>query len=66
MPGKVAKILVEEGQKVGPGASVIIIEAMKMENEIRCRNGGVVKAVHVTAGQAIEGDLVIIEIEPEQ
>ena len=66
MPGKVAKILVEEGQKVGPGASVIIIEAMKMENEIRCRNGGVVKAVHVTAGQAIDGDVVLIEIEPEQ
>jgi len=65
MPGKVVKVLVEEGQTVEPGAGVIIIEAMKMENEIRCRNGGVVKAVHVTAGQAIEGGLVLIEIEPE-
>jgi biotin carboxyl carrier protein len=66
MPGKVVKVLVEEGQTIEPGAGVIIIEAMKMENEIRCRNGGVVKAVHVSAGQAIEGDVVLIEIEPEQ
>lgn len=66
MPGKVVKVLVEEGQTAAPGAGVIIIEAMKMENEIRCRNGGVVKAVHVTAGQAVEGDVVLIEIEPEQ
>jgi acetyl/propionyl-CoA carboxylase alpha subunit len=66
MPGKVVKVLVEESQTVEPGAGVIIIEAMKMENEIRCRNGGKVKAIHVTAGQAIEGDVVLIEIEPAQ
>jgi acetyl/propionyl-CoA carboxylase alpha subunit len=66
MPGKVVKVLVEKGQKVEPGAGVIIIEAMKMENEIRCRNGGVVKAVHVTASQAVDGDVVLLEIEPEQ
>lgn len=65
MPGKVVKVLVEKGQTVEPGASVIIIEAMKMENEIRCRNGGKVKAVHVNAGQAVEGDIVLVEIEPE-
>ena len=66
MPGKVVKVLVEEGQTIEPGAGVIIIEAMKMENEIRCRNGGVVKGIHVSAGQAIEGDVALIEIEPEQ
>jgi biotin carboxyl carrier protein len=66
MPGKVVKVLVEEDQTVEPGAGVIIIEAMKMENEIRCRNGGKVKAVHVTSGQAVEGDVVLIEIEPGQ
>lgn len=64
MPGKVVKILVEEGQIVKPGSGVAIIEAMKMENEIRCRNGGVVKCIHVTAGQAVEGDVLLIEIEP--
>jgi biotin carboxyl carrier protein len=66
MPGKVVKILVETGQKVEPGAGVIIIEAMKMENELRCRNGGIVKAVNVSAGQAVEGDVALVEIEPEQ
>lgn len=66
MPGKVVKVLVEEGQQVKSGTGVVIIEAMKMENEIRCRNGGVIKAVHVSAGQAVEGDVVLVEIEPEQ
>jgi biotin carboxyl carrier protein len=37
---------------------------MKMENEIQCRNRGVVKAVHVNAGQAVESDVALVEIEP--
>lgn len=65
MPGKIVKLLAEKGQKVEAGAGVIIIEAMKMENEIRCRNGGIVKAIHVQPGQAVEGDVVLLEIEPE-
>jgi biotin carboxyl carrier protein len=64
MPGKVVKLLVEPGLQVEAGAGVVIIEAMKMENEIQCRQGGVVKAVHVEAGQAVESDVVLIEIEP--
>jgi biotin carboxyl carrier protein len=64
MPGKVVKILVEQGQEVEPGTGVIIIEAMKMENVIQCRNGGVVRAIHVEPGQALESDVVMIEIDP--
>lgn len=64
MPGKVVKVLVEEGQQVEPGTGVIIIEAMKMENVIQCRNGGVIKGVHVKAGEAVESDVTLIEIEP--
>lgn len=64
MPGKVVKILVEEGQEVAPGTGIIIIEAMKMENEIRCRNGGVIKSIRVEAGETVEGDVVLVEIEP--
>jgi len=64
MPGKVVKVLVEPGQQVEPGTGIIIIEAMKMENEIQCRNKGVVKAVHVNAGQAVESDAALVEIEP--
>jgi len=64
MPGKVVKVLVKEGDTVDSGTGVIIIEAMKMENEIQCRNTGVVKAVHVQAGQTVESDVALIEIEP--
>lgn len=64
MPGKVVKVLVEPGQEVGAAEGVIIIEAMKMENEIRCRNGGIIKAVHVEPGQTLEGGVTLIEIEP--
>jgi biotin carboxyl carrier protein len=66
MPGKVVKVLVKEGDKVDSGSGVIIIEAMKMENEIQCRNAGIVKTVHVSAGQTVESHAVLIEIEPEQ
>ena len=64
MPGKVVKLLVEQGQKVEPGTGIIIIEAMKMENEIQCRNKGVVKTVHVNTGQAVESDMALVAIEP--
>lgn len=66
MPGKVVKVLAEVGQEVAAGEGVIIIEAMKMENEIRCRNGGIIKAVHVEAGQTVEGGVTLIEIEPPE
>ncbi|MCK5058297.1 MAG: biotin/lipoyl-binding protein [Candidatus Aminicenantes bacterium] len=66
MPGKVVKVLVKEGETVKSGAGIIIIEAMKMENEIQCRNSGVVKTIHVAAGQTVESDAALIEIEPEQ
>ncbi len=64
MPGKVVRVLVEKGQVVEPGMGIILIEAMKMENEIRCHRGGVVKAVHVTSGQTVEGGSPLVEIEP--
>ena len=66
MPGKVVKVLAEQGQEVEPGTGVIIIEAMKMENEIQCRNGGVVTAIHAAAGQAVESGVVLMEIEPRE
>jgi len=38
---------------------------MKMENEIFCQNAGIIRSVHVKAGQAVENDQVLIEIDPE-
>ena len=63
MPGKVIKVLVEEGQEVEAGQGVVVLEAMKMENEIKSPTAGVVKKITVREGQAVESGegLVLVE-----
>ena len=63
MPGKIVKINVEEGQTVKKGETLIILEAMKMENEIKAGVDGVVKIVNVKEGQNLESGHLMIEIE---
>lgn len=63
MPGKVVKVLTSEGAVVSEGDTLIILEAMKMENEIKSGIDGVVKAVHVSEGQVLETGFLMIEIE---
>lgn len=55
MPGKVVKLLVAENQEVKKNQGVIIIEAMKMENELKAPKDGIVKKVFVKEGQNVEG-----------
>ncbi|HSK03540.1 MAG TPA: biotin/lipoyl-containing protein [Kofleriaceae bacterium] len=58
--GKVVKVLVAPGDQVAPGTAVIVLEAMKMENELIAERGGAVTAIHKAAGQAVDtGDLLI-------
>ena len=58
--GKVVKAVVAIGDTVAPGASVMVIEAMKMENELVSERGGTVAAIHKQAGQAVDtGDLLV-------
>jgi biotin carboxyl carrier protein len=52
--GKVVKMLVAAGDEVTAGQGVAVLEAMKMENEIKADRGGVVETVHVRAGQSVE------------
>lgn len=52
--GKVVKVLVAPGDEVAAGQAVVVLEAMKMENEIRSESGGTVASVQVTAGQSVE------------
>lgn len=60
MPGKIAKVLVKAGQEVKEGDPVVVLEAMKMENELRSPASGTVKSVHVAEGdQADRGQLLI-------
>jgi biotin carboxyl carrier protein len=61
MPGMVVKLLVEPGQMVKKGDGVLIVEAMKMENEIRCPVSGEVKEILVSARQAVEkGEILAV------
>jgi biotin carboxyl carrier protein len=61
MPGLVVKVEVEEGDAVEAGQGLVIVEAMKMENELRAEAAGVVARVHVAAGQAVEKDQVLVD-----
>ena len=63
MPGKVVRVLVKPGDTVTEGQGLVVVEAMKMENEIESPKDGKVTEVKVEPGQAVEsgGALVIVE-----
>jgi biotin carboxyl carrier protein len=63
MPGKVVKIPVKTGDKVEAGDTVIIISAMKMESEYKTGKSGVIKEIHVSEGDTIEGHQPLLTIE---
>lgn len=63
MPGLVVRLEVEPGQTVPPGGGVLVLEAMKMENELRSPAGGRVRAVLVRPGQPVEKGQVLVEFE---
>jgi biotin carboxyl carrier protein len=61
MPGKVVRLLVREGDEVETGAGVVVVEAMKMQNEIKSPKKGTVKKVLVSEGAAVNaGDVLVI------
>jgi len=62
MPGLVLKVLVDVGMRVNKGDGVVIVEAMKMENEIRSPHTGEVKSIHVTPKQTVEKGEVLAVI----
>jgi len=63
IPGLIANIRVQVGDRVEAGQPILVLEAMKMENEIRAPVRGVVTAVHVQPGQTVVGQMVLVEIE---
>ena len=63
MQGTVIKVLVEVGQEVEAGETVIVLEAMKMENNVSAEKSGTVKEVRVEAGQSVGGGDVVVVIE---
>jgi acetyl/propionyl-CoA carboxylase alpha subunit len=65
MPGKVIKILVTAGQAVRRNQTLAIVEAMKMENEIKAAVEGVVRTIHAQAGELVDARKILIELDPK-
>jgi pyruvate carboxylase subunit B len=65
MPGTVVAVKVKAGDKVTAGDGVLVVEAMKMENEIQAATSGIVVAVHVIKGDTVTPDESLLEIQPE-
>ena len=66
MPGKIVKILVTCGQKVVKNESLIIMEAMKMENVLKAPCSGTVRNIYVKENESVEGEVKLIEIESNE
>jgi acetyl/propionyl-CoA carboxylase alpha subunit len=62
IPGLITRVLVEPDTAVVPGQPLLILEAMKMENEIRASRGGTVREVHVQPGQSVARDALLVDI----
>lgn len=65
MPGLVVRVDVAEGDRVAAGQSVVIVEAMKMENDLKAGSAGRVSRIHVAAGEAVDKGAVLVEFEAE-
>jgi len=63
MPGRVVGLLAQEGDAVTAGQGVVVLEAMKMQNEIQAESDGTVTRIHVQPGQAVEGGDPLFEVE---
>ena len=63
IPGKVVAVKVEPGDEVAPGQPLIVLEAMKMENELAADQAGKVASIHVVAGDTVEGGELLVELE---
>ena len=65
MPGKVVKLLVEVGDEIEEKQPMVIVEAMKMENQVNSKAKGVVKAINFSAGDQVDTETPIIELKIE-
>lgn len=63
MPGRVVRVLVSEGDEVAVRQGLVVVEAMKMENELRSPKAGRVKEINVTPGTSVEAGRVLLVVE---
>lgn len=66
MPGAIVRVLVEAGQDVGEGDVLLVVEAMKMENEFKAPFAGTVVSVDVNPGDAVESGTTLVVLEPAE
>ena len=66
MPGRVIEVVVAEGESVAAGGLLLVLEAMKMQNEIRTERGGTVARLSVAAGDAVEGGTLLAVLRQVQ
>ena len=63
MPGRIVKVLVKAGDHVVGGQGLVVVEAMKMENELRATRDGTVAAVRVSEGMSVDANAVLVVVE---
>ncbi|MEO8275549.1 MAG: biotin/lipoyl-containing protein [Thermoanaerobaculia bacterium] len=63
MPGRVVDVRVKTGDRVEVGQAMVVLEAMKMQNEIQAERSGIVSRLFVSAGEAVEGGDPLVEID---
>jgi len=65
MPGKIVRVLAKVGVSVQPRQPLVVVEAMKMENELRATRSGVVSALLVQEGQSVDAGALLLIVTPE-
>jgi biotin carboxyl carrier protein len=63
MPGKVVRVLAEQGEAVAAGQGVLVVEAMKMQNEVKSKRAGIVAQLRVKEGDAVTANQVLAVVE---
>jgi len=63
MPGRIVRVLCQAGERVSANAPLVVIEAMKMQNELRAPRDASVRAVHVEVGRTVERGALLVEFE---
>lgn len=66
IPGTVIDVLVKDGQKVKAGESLLVLEAMKMHNDVQMPFNGKILKVNVTGGQKVPKNFLMLELEPDE
>ena len=64
MPGKVVRVLVSRGDAVRSRQALVVIEAMKMENELRASGDGVIAEIHAREGQSVDAGMLLVVVTP--